>query len=94
MPTSASGCWRCDLCLSEREKLPRGRGGVGGRGGEELPVLIENFMEHVYRTVSHAQTDIQRPHMEEIFTKIKNYGQGYRSCPLPQSLSIAVDHDL
>jgi hypothetical protein len=33
MPSSASGCWRCDLCLSEREKLPRGGGGVGGRGG-------------------------------------------------------------
>ncbi len=70
------------------------RAGEGCGGGEELPLLIENFMEHVYRTVSHAQTDIQRPHMEEIFTKIKNYGQGYRSCPLQRSLLIAVDHDL
>jgi hypothetical protein len=33
------------MCLSEREKLPRSGGEVGG--GEELPVLIENFMEHV-----------------------------------------------
>ncbi len=62
--------------------------------GEELPLLIENFMEHVSWTVSHAQTEIQRPHMEEIFTKSKNYGQVYRYCPLPGSLSIAVDHDL
>ncbi len=29
MPTSASGCWQCDLCL--HVKLPRGRGGEGGR---------------------------------------------------------------
>ncbi len=88
----ASGCWRCDLCPSEREKLPIGGGGVGG--GEELPLLIENFMEHVSWTVSHGQTEIQRPHIEAIFTKIKNYVQGYRSCTLPRSLSIAVDHDL
>jgi hypothetical protein len=69
MPTAASGCWRCDLCLSEREKLPRGGGGVGG--GEELPVLIENFMRYVSWTISHAQTEIQRPHIEKIFTKLK-----------------------
>ena len=75
MPTSASGCWRCDLCPYERKKLPRGRGGVMGRGGEELPLLIENFMKHVSWTVSHAQTEIQRPPIEEIFTKMKNYGQ-------------------
>jgi hypothetical protein len=92
MPTCASGLWLCDLCPSEREKLPRGWGGVGV--GEELPLLIENFMEHVSWTVSHAQTEIQRPHIEAIFTKIKNYEQGYRSCPLPRSLLIAVDHDL
>jgi hypothetical protein len=30
-------------------------------GGEGLPLLIENFIEHVSRTVSHAQTDIQSP---------------------------------
>jgi hypothetical protein len=64
------------MCLSELEKLPRGGGGVGGRGGEELPVLIENYREHGSWTVSHAQTEIQRPHIEEIFTKNKNYGQG------------------
>jgi hypothetical protein len=68
--------------------------GEGWGGGEELPLLIENFMEHVSWTVSHAQTEIQRPHMEEISTKIKNYGQGYRSCPLQRSLLIAVNHDL
>ncbi len=68
--------------------------GEGWGGGEEFPLLIENFREHVSWTVSHAQTEIQRPHMEEIFTKIKNYGQEYRSCPLPRSLSIDVDHDL
>jgi hypothetical protein len=33
---------------------------------EELPLLIENFMEHVSWTVSHAQTEIQKPHMEEM----------------------------
>ncbi len=31
---------------------------------------------------------------EAIFTKIKNYGQGYGSCPLPRPLSIADDQDL
>ncbi len=66
----------------------------GWGGGEELPVLIENFMEHCSWTVSQAQIEIQRPHIEKIFTKIKNYGQGYRSCLLPRSLSIAVDHAL
>ncbi len=57
-------------------------------------MLIENFIEHVSWTVSHAQTEIQRPHVEKSFTKIKNYGQGYRSCPPPRSLSIIVDHNL
>jgi hypothetical protein len=38
--------------------------------GEELPLLIENFMKHVSWTVSYAQTEIQRPPMEEIFTKM------------------------
>ncbi len=32
--------------------------GEGWGVGEELPVLIENFMEHVSWTVSHAQTEI------------------------------------
>jgi len=44
---------------------PGGGSGWGG-GGEELPLLIENFMKHVSWTVSHAQTEIQRPHMEEM----------------------------
>jgi hypothetical protein len=65
MPTSVSGCWWCDLCLFEREKLPR------GGGGEELSVLIENFMEHVSWTVSPAQTKIQRPHIEKILPILK-----------------------
>ncbi len=40
-------------------------------------MLIENFMEHVSWIVSQPQTEIQRPHIEKIFTKIKNYGKGY-----------------
>ncbi len=51
-------------------------------------------MDHCSWNVSHAQTEIQRPHTEAIFTKINNYGDGYKSCLLPRSLSIAVDHDL
>ncbi len=41
--------------------------------------------------VSHAQTENQIQHMEEICIKIKNYVQDYGSCPLPWSLSIADD---
>jgi hypothetical protein len=44
--------------------------GEGG-GGEELTVLNENFMEHGSWTVSHAQTEIQRPDIEKIVTKLK-----------------------
>ncbi len=98
MPTSASGCWWCDLCLSEREKLPRGGGGVGGvgGGGEELPVLIENFMEHASWTVSHAQKEIQRPHMEIFLPKLKILDKDidlaiYRY--LCRSLSITISRD-
>ncbi len=94
MPTCAFGCdtghGSC-VYLSLRNCPGAGE---GWGGGEELPVLIENYMEHGSWTVSHAQTEIQRPHIEEMFTKNKNYGQGCRSCPVPRSLSIAVDHDL
>jgi hypothetical protein len=66
MPTSASGIWRCGLCLSEHEKLPRG----GGGEGEEFPVLIENLSPGLFPGL--RQIPIQRPHIEKIFTKIKN----------------------
>jgi hypothetical protein len=79
------------MCPSKCEQLPRGGRGVGG--GEELPLLIEIYMDHGSWTVFHAQTEIKRPHIEAIFTKMKNYGQGYGSCPLPRSLSIAVVHN-
>ncbi len=72
----------------------QGRGRGGGGEEKELPLLIENYMDHSSWNVSHAQTEIQRPHTEAIYTKIKNYGQEYRSCLLPRSLSIAVDWDL
>ena len=66
MPTSASGGVTC-VYLSVRNCPGAGK---GWGEGKELPVLIENFMEHVSWTVSHAQTEIQRPHIEKIFTKI------------------------
>jgi hypothetical protein len=53
---------------------------------DELPVLIENVMEHVSWTVSHAQTEIQRPNIVKNFTKIKNYGQGYVDLALYRNL--------
>jgi hypothetical protein len=81
MLTSASDCWRVVTwvtgvtCVYLRVRNCPGAG-EGWGGGEELTVLIENFMEHGSWTVSHAQTEIQRPHIEKIFTKMKKYGQG------------------
>jgi hypothetical protein len=54
----------------------RGRGGVGGRGGDFL--LIENYMDYVSSQSSGmfpTPRENQRTHMEEIFNKIKNYLQ-------------------
>jgi hypothetical protein len=54
-----------------------GWGRVRGWGrGMEIPFLIENFMKHGSWTVSHAQTESQRPHIKKIWTKMKTYGQG------------------
>jgi hypothetical protein len=44
--------------------------GEGWGVGEELPLLIENYMDHVSRNVSHAQKENQRTHVEDIFNKI------------------------
>ncbi len=49
MPTSATGCWPCDLCPSEREKLPRGGGGVGWRGGASFAYCSETFKDHTLK---------------------------------------------
>ncbi len=70
--------------------------GTGEGGKEELPSLIENFMKHVSLTVSYAQTEIQRPPIEEIFTKMKNINNDkdlalYRD--LCRSLSITISRD-
>jgi hypothetical protein len=47
--------------------------GEGGGGGMDFPFLSENFMGRGSWTVSHAQTESQRPHIKKIWTKMKNY---------------------
>ncbi len=74
---------RCDLCLSEREKLPR-----EGEGRNFL-LLIETKWRMAPGLVPTLRQRARDPTLRN-----KNYGQGYRSCPLPRSLSIVVDHDL
>jgi hypothetical protein len=77
-----------------------GRGGdEGWGGGEELPFLIENFMEHASWTVYHAQTEIQRPHIDtfrKFLSKLKIRDRDidlslYRD--LCRSLSITISRD-
>jgi hypothetical protein len=82
MPTSASGCWRVatqvtgETCVYLSVRNSPGVGGGGGAGGGmEFPLLIENFMKHGSWTLSHSQTESQRPHIKKILIKMKNYGQ-------------------
>ncbi len=59
-------------------------------------MLIENFMEHRSWTVSHSQTEIQRPHIEKIFTKIQIMNKDIDLalyCDLCPSLSTTISWD-
>jgi hypothetical protein len=68
--------------------------GEGWGGGEELPLLIENYMDHGSWNVSHAQTEIQRPHTEAIFTKIMDNDIGLAlHRDLYALLSITISRD-
>ncbi len=99
MPTSASGCWRVATlvtgvtCVYLSVRNCPGAG-EGWGGGMEFPVAYWIYMKNGPRAGSHAQTESQRPHIKKNFTKIKNYGQWYRSWPLQRSLLIVVDHNL
>jgi hypothetical protein len=90
MPTCASGGWRCDLCLSEREKLPR------GGGGEKLPVFIENFMEHVSWTVPTLRQRFRNHTLRNFLPKLKIMDKDIDLalyCDLCRSLSITISRD-
>jgi hypothetical protein len=82
MPPSASGCWRVatrvtgETCvyLSVRNSSEvvggAGVGGGGGMGGgTDFLLIIENIMEHGSWIVSHAQKEIQRPHIKKFGPK-------------------------
>ncbi len=106
MPTSASGCWRVatgvtgETCVYLCVRNCPGAGvrncpgaGEGWGEGEELPVSIETFMEHP--GLFPAPRQRFRDHkLRKFLPKLKMMDKDIDLAPLPQSLSIAVNHNL